>query len=146
MTASAVGENVSSICPYSLGEPVSVDQTIRIKETVGLVAGEPTSIDDEPTVPGVLRVLGNYPNPFNNATQIRFALDAPGEVELTIFDALGRTVDVLKRSYSTAGEKMLPWNATDENGILLGSGLYFYRVHVNHAGAGYATGAMLYIK
>ncbi len=128
-------------------DTVAVDQTIRIKETVGLVDGDqPTSIDEEPAVPDALRLLGNYPNPFSRYTQIRFALAAPGDVEIAIFDALGRSVQVLRRSFPIAGEQMIPWDATSVNGAPLGPGLYFYKVIANHQGVGYDTGTMLYLK
>lgn len=55
---------------------------------------EPDPIPDLPVVAesGPLQMHPNYPNPFNNSTNISFTLLEPGEVELSIYDMSGRRV------------------------------------------------------
>jgi len=65
----------------------------------------------------------NYPNPFNNATRIRFTLDSPTHVELTVFDAVGRKVNTLLDQELSAGLYEPVLNADN-----LASGIYFYRL------------------
>jgi hypothetical protein len=66
---------------------------------------EPTDVSDagSPEVPSSHRLLQNYPNPFNPSTTVPYALREGGEVDLRIFDLLGREVAVLERSYRAAG-------------------------------------------
>ncbi|MBN1999296.1 T9SS type A sorting domain-containing protein [candidate division KSB1 bacterium] len=64
-----------------------------------------------------------FPNPFNNQTVITVRLSKPGDVELTIFDVLGRKVFALNRKQQNAGIFQMVWNAAQN-----ASGTYFVRV------------------
>jgi hypothetical protein len=83
-----------------------------------------TGIDDEGKVnPGLFILAQNYPNPFNARTTIRFDLPEPQDVELTIYDLLGRKVQTLLDEYRQAGNHTVTFDAS-----YLPSGVYFYRL------------------
>jgi hypothetical protein len=67
--------------------------------------------------------LRNYPNPFNSATTIEFALPEAGEVSLAIYDILGREVARPVSGYREAGQHSV---TVDMDAA--GSGVYFYRL------------------
>jgi len=48
-----------------------------------------------------------YPNPFREATTLEFALRAPGQVRLVLYDLLGREVSQLVNGYHTGGRHLL---------------------------------------
>ena len=81
-------------------------------------------------VPGIpeavrgARLLPNAPNPFNPTTEIRFALERPGTVELTIHDARGRQVAAFSRAEYPAGTHGVTWNGADGRGRPAASGVY----------------------
>ncbi|MFZ0390458.1 MAG: T9SS type A sorting domain-containing protein, partial [Calditrichia bacterium] len=75
-------------------------------------------------------LFANYPNPFNSTTTITFALRQSEQVQLTVYDALGRKLTELVNSRMPAGEHRLHWNGTDRRGRALPSGIYFYRLHL----------------
>ena len=93
------------------------------------------------TLPFVL--LPNYPNPFSDQTTLTFHLDEPATVRLVIYDMLGRTVRTLLDERRNAGAHTLTWDAIDEAGIALPSGVYLYRLEA--AGAS-RTLPLLYVK
>ena len=70
---------------------------------------------------GTLR--GNYPNPFNAATVIRFELEDAGPVSLVVYDAMGREVGVVADGTYGAGVHDASFHADH-----LPSGLYLYRL------------------
>ncbi len=70
----------------------------------------------------------NHPNPFNPRTVIAYTVTNPGPVQVTIHDVSGRRVATLDRSERPAGRHELIWEGRDDNGKLLGSGVYFVRV------------------
>lgn len=70
--------------------------------------------------------LSNSPNPFNPATQIHYALDAPGTVRLTVYNTLGQEVIQLVNAQQSVGTYVVTWNAQNA-----ASGLYFYRLDVD---------------
>lgn len=71
----------------------------------------------------------SYPNPFNPATTITFALPAPAIVSLGIFDVSGRFVQtLLTGEMLEQGVHERVWNGTDSRGRLMPSGAYFYRL------------------
>jgi glycosidase len=77
----------------------------------------------------------NYPNPFNPVTTIRFSLPDAGDVELGVFDLLGREVDRLQAGRLEAGAHTLQWDGRSRSGLPLSSGVYLYRlVHRSTAG------------
>lgn len=71
----------------------------------------------------------NYPNPFNPATTITYALPQAGPAELRVYDILGQQVRTLvARADHPAGFFTLTWDGLDSAGRLVGNGLYFYRL------------------
>jgi len=73
--------------------------------------------------PAKLALLGNYPNPFNPETTIRFAVQEGQHVRLTVFNLLGQAVQVLVDGYMEAGQHEARFVAQD-----LPSGTYFTRL------------------
>jgi FlgD Ig-like domain len=83
---------------------------------------------DEPPVPKYL-VLESYPNPFNPATTVRFALPKADVVSLAVFDVSGRLIrTLLSNARKPAGFFEAEWNGTDGNGRQVASGVYFFRL------------------
>jgi hypothetical protein len=65
----------------------------------------------------------NYPNPFNPTTTIGFALPMSGDVQLSVYDILGRKVVDLVNSNLPAGYHTVNFDASS-----LASGVYLYRI------------------
>lgn len=93
-----------------------------------------TGIDDV-VLPDHLRLEGNYPNPFTRETKIRYVLPIGTNVELAVYDVLGRKVRVLADEYQPAGTHEYVFD-----GSRLASGFYIY---VLRAGSHKAEGKML---
>ncbi|MBW6516502.1 MAG: immune inhibitor A [Candidatus Cloacimonetes bacterium] len=82
---------------------------------------------DEILIPSndVLTVT-NYPNPFNPETIIKMNLPHASHVKLSVYNVKGQLVKVLVDDYLNAGTHQTVWNGTDNRGINVSSGLYFY--------------------
>ena len=78
-------------------------------------------------IPLATRLHANYPNPFNPSTTLSFDLHQPGEVRLSIYDALGRRIAVLTDTHMDAGRHELTWDASR-----LASGMYLVRLETPH--------------
>lgn len=95
--------------------------------TVGIVAG----IDDDNVsrlTPSSIELQQNYPNPFNPTTTIRFSTTVAGQARLELFNVLGRKVATIFDGQLSAGENSVEWDAKDDRGEDLASGIYFYRL------------------
>lgn len=89
-----------------------------------VVIGQPTDVpDDDVQTPSNFALIGNYPNPFNNSTVIKFRLADAGNIQLDIFNLLGQKIETLLSGTMAAGEHELVWN-----GDTAPSGVYFYRL------------------
>ena len=73
-------------------------------------------------------LLGNYPNPFNPETRIRYSIKDSGPVALEIYNMKGQLVKKLVNSVKAAGEYSVVWNGRDMNQRLLASGVYYYKL------------------
>ena len=80
------------------------------------------------TRPEVFALANNYPNPFNPATTIKYALPQAADVELTVYNVVGQPVRTLVAEHQSAGRYVVEWDATNDNGHSLSSGMYFYRL------------------
>ena len=96
------------------------------------------------SIPSTFVMHNTYPNPFNGSTTITF--DAPGEqeIDLAIYDVLGRRVRTLYKGKSHTGLNFFEWSeALNDSGTHVSSGFYICRL----AAPGF-TGSrkILYIK
>ncbi len=104
-----------------------------------------TAVEGPAEVPARIALLGNYPNPFNPSTTLRFALPQAGEVTLQVFDLLGRRVATMALGARAAGLNEARFDAAG-----LPSGLYVYRLEVKDLLTGAlrsdAAGRMVLVK
>ena len=103
-----------------------------------LVAGSPTDIEKSDVEVAGSFALGNYPNPFNPSTVVRYELPETGHVRLSVYDVMGREVAVLVDGAQAVGSYEVTFNAAN-----LASGVYLYRLQV---GAQTQTQKMLLMK
>jgi hypothetical protein len=75
------------------------------------------------SIPQNFRLEQNYPNPFNPSTTIRYSLPERGEIELVVYDALGKQIETLISGDHDAGVYEVDFDATG-----LTSGVYFYQI------------------
>jgi type IX secretion system substrate protein len=73
----------------------------------------------------------NYPNPFNGITTIPFELQKDGNVNITIYDVLGRKVKILINKPYAFGKHTIAWDGSDANSKNVSSGIYLYRIKSN---------------
>jgi hypothetical protein len=77
-------------------------------------------------IPKIFLLAQNYPNPFNPSTIIRYQLPVASDVLLTIYDLLGRQIDILYSGNQNAGYYNLQWNASK-----YASGIYYYKLETD---------------
>ena len=89
---------------------------------------EVSGIDTENILPAKFAVHENYPNPFNPTTNISFDLVEHSPTEVTVWNMLGQKVATLYSGELPAGRHTLTFEARSENGNMLPSGVYIYKV------------------
>ncbi|MXX36736.1 MAG: T9SS type A sorting domain-containing protein [Gemmatimonadetes bacterium] len=116
------------------------DEIIRLIGTIdGLEGGEVEITLSDPgaseaaktavqTRPEAFALADNFPNPFNPTTTIRYALPQAADVELTVYNVVGQPVRTLIAEYQSAGRYAVEWDATNDSGHSLSSGMYLYRL------------------
>lgn len=133
-----------------VGEAVKVRFIFFADYTNGFSTGwfiDDVKLDTDPNSIGhdidKFMVMGNYPNPFNPNTSIRFNLPESSQVAVTIFNVLGQKVKNLYNGEMNGGNNTLSWNGKDNSGKTVGTGVYFYTIKTaqNHF-----TGKMLLVK
>jgi hypothetical protein len=80
------------------------------------------------TVPVYFNVFQNFPNPFNPITTLKYDLPEDSFVEITIYDMLGNVVNNLVNRNQRRGYKSVQWNATNDQGQPVSTGVYLYRI------------------
>lgn len=79
-------------------------------------------------IPEQFQVAQNYPNPFNPTTTIKYDLPATGDVSVGIYNSIGQKVRTLFTGKQDSGYYELTWDATNDRGLKVVSGIYFYEV------------------
>jgi hypothetical protein len=122
-----------SISPETDGEPYDGELLFR-EWSKAVVPVE----EHEYAVPERIELVGNYPNPFNPTTSIRYRLPAREYVRLSVYSIHGQQVARLIDGFQDAGEHEVLFNATG-----LASGVYVYRLQ---AGDVNSVKSMILIK
>ncbi len=84
-------------------------------------------VDDIP-IPLIIDLSGNYPNPFNPETTIKFALNEAGIVRIDVFNTKGQHVRTVVNEHLEAAYHSVVWDGKDANGVNVSSGVYFYKM------------------
>ena len=80
------------------------------------------------STPAEFALLQNYPNPFNPETTIKYNLAETGDVNLRIYNIVGQVVRTLVAERQPAGRYEVRWAGTDDRGMAVSSGIYFYQI------------------
>lgn len=73
-------------------------------------------------------IYPNYPNPFNPSTTITYALHQRSSVRVTIYDVQGRSIRSFLARTQSAGYQRVIWDGTTDDGALVTSGIYLYKI------------------
>ena len=112
---------------------------IYLADSLGESRGEGASLvtsvesDDNPIIPESQILLGNYPNPFNPSTLIHFTIPRDltnSRTTLKIYDVQGSLVKTLVDEVLPSGNYLSKWDAINEAGNKVTSGVYFYSLKV----------------
>ncbi|NUN10300.1 MAG: T9SS type A sorting domain-containing protein [Ignavibacteriaceae bacterium] len=106
----------------------------------------PVGIDDNAAgfAPQSFQLYGNYPNPFNPITNIRYYVPSAGDVQISVYNTMGEEVKVIKQVVASSGtyDQMLKVDG-------LASGVYYYSIRFTdnvEQKATYLSGKMVYLK
>ena len=94
-------------------------------------------------LPDSISLYSAYPNPFNPTTTLRYDLPEDAQVNITIYDMMGRQVSTLVSSQQSAGYKSVQWNANNSAGQPVSAGVYLYQIR---AGEFVQTRKMVLLK
>ena len=135
--------NVNVGC--ELWQGPDVDAGAVYFDNVGMnISTDVLTTEEASTVtPEEFALLGNYPNPFNPVTTLRFDLDYTSKVNLTVYNILGNEIITLQNGELQAGRHAIQWNANNAYGQKVPSGLYLYKVTSDNR---ILTGKMLLMK
>ena len=93
--------------------------------TIANLGPNPVSNEDEGLASAFQFVLSDpYPNPAQDEAVIEYTLPKAGEVELKVFDLLGREVRAIVDDMQPAGKHSVTWDGKDNAGVDLASGVY----------------------
>ena len=88
----------------------------------------PTGIDDEFGTPMGYVLRGVSPNPFNPVTKVSYGSPTESRVHLAVYNVAGRLVRTLVDREVGPGYHVAVWDGRDNNGVEVGSGVYFCRM------------------
>ena len=114
------------------------DATVLLTIAVGTV-----SAAGDAGVPTAFALAGNYPNPFNPMTTIRFDVPRTGRVTVDVYDVRGQRIARLVDGEVAPGRHTVVWDGRDRHGRTVSSGVYFYEVR---QGADVEIGKMALVR
>lgn len=136
------GEAVFSAGNHTLFSADHPNFRIVHSEIVDMDA-RPMAVTISQSLPTEFRLEQNIPNPFNPTTVIGYYLPSAAQVTLDVYNVNGQRIVRLINSHQEAGYHAAEWNAVDQAGNAVASGIYFYRLETN---GNVATKKMLLLK
>jgi len=112
---------------------MDLDGSFSYSATVEILLGAPNTFS----------LHQNYPNPFNPVTTIQYDLPDNSQVQVAIYDMLGRKVRTLVSGFENAGFKAVQWQGRNDFGQPVGAGVYICQIR---AGDFVQTRKMILLK
>lgn len=102
--------------------------TLDMRTTNGATLSDNAKIVVHRVLPDRPELYSAVPNPFNPATEIKFAVPEAGRAELAVYDLMGRRVSLIVNGEIDAGVHSVIWDGMSDSGVEMPSGMYFYRL------------------
>ena len=106
-------ENITS------GIPDSLDGYINSLNQLSIEGG---------ILPKKILLYQNFPNPFNPITKIKYELNKPTNIKLTVYNLKGEVIRNLISKNEKLGFNVISWNGEDNYGAKVSSGTYIYKI------------------
>ena len=87
---------------------------------------------DEEVIPEVFALHNNYPNPFNPITNIGYDVPEVSDIRIDIYNLAGQKIRTLVSREHQPGRYKVQWNATNQFGSPVASGMYIYKIHAKN--------------
>ena len=96
------------------------------------------------TAPSTYRLSQSYPNPFTSGgTTIEFDMPVTERISMIIMDIRGRVVRTLINKEERFGYQSIAWDAKNDDGDKVSSGVYFYQIRSDNFNA---VGKLVFVK
>ena len=105
--------------------------------------GALSTVNDNNITVDRFELKGNYPNPFNPTTKIRFTNDRSSNVKVTVYALNGEKVATIMNRQINAGAYDVSWNGKNSNGSIVPTGMYLYDIESDGRRL---QGKMLFLK
>ena len=106
---------------------------IQVSDRVGNPAPALEKILVSAVIPNSFLLEQTFPTPFNPSTTIPFFLPFATHVRLGVYNATGQQIRLLLDAWRNPGVYELIWDARDDSGQAVSSGLYFYRLETGYS-------------
>lgn len=116
---------------------------VPVNQILDITEGSTTGIENRIVMPQTMDLQGNYPNPFNSQTIIRFTLPNLSRVNMTVVDITGRHVRTLVDNRLLSGIQQVRWDGRDDFRRSVASGIYLCRLVVDET---IMTHTMMFLK
>jgi len=100
-------------------------------DNVSLINSGPTNVKATKLNPNVYSLSQNYPNPFNPITRIDYQVPQTANINISVYNSVGQLVAILVDEIKSQGHYSVSWNAKDQKGLQVPSGIYFARMVSN---------------
>lgn len=110
---------------YKLAD-INLDGILTFHGPIAVTVSSVTTTKDNGYFPSAYNLEQNYPNPFNPSTTISFELPKSSDIQLTIYNTSGQIIRRLANGQLNAGRHTYTWDARDENGKNVTTGMYIY--------------------
>jgi hypothetical protein len=124
----AVSGGSNNLVSYSSSEGANAPQLVVVASGSVAQVAEAPSLTAAAVEPGELALYANHPNPFAEATTIRYSLPHRMPVKLVIYDISGRAVRTLVDGTEGTGPQRASWDGRDATGSRVNAGIYLLRL------------------
>ena len=105
--------------------------------------GALSTVDNDNITADRFELKGNYPNPFNPTTKIRFTNDRSSNVKVTVYSLKGEKVATIMNKQVNSGTYDVSWNGKNTSGKVVPTGMYLYDIESDGRRL---QGKMLFLK
>ena len=113
----------------SEGEKFLKIQIVQAGFNIQSVTFDPVlSISNQRLNPGKFLLGKPYPNPFNPSVKLNLTIEKQGEFHIKIHNVKGELIRIWNRTFTQKGNHTINWDAIDNLGISVPSGIFFISV------------------